>query len=149
MPPSDPDPAVSFHRVPSALNRARVEEFAVKLKQGPAKRVPFHCLLTTDTQLQQLNRHFLGKDYATDVLSFPESGDIAISYPRARVQAKEFGHSVEEEISILMLHGVLHLAGMDHETDGGAMARTEAVWRKKLGLPLGLIARTHQRKVPV
>ncbi len=145
---SDPDPAVSFHRVPHTLNRASVEEFAVKLKQGPAKRVAFHCLLTTDAQLQQLNLQFLGKDYPTDVLSFPESGDIAISYPRARAQAVEFGHSVEKEISILMLHGVLHLAGMDHETDGGAMARTEAVWRRKLGLPLGLIARAHRTRVP-
>src|ERR1700761_7460526 len=100
MTSSDPDPAVSFHRVPHALNRIRVEEFAVKLKQGPAKRVPFHCLLTTDAQLKQLNLQFLGKDYPTDVLSFPESGDIAISYSRARAQAKEFGHSVEEEVSI-------------------------------------------------
>ncbi len=52
-----------------------------------------------------------------------------------------FGHSVEDEIRILMLHGVLHLAGMDHERDGGRMARAEAAWRRKLGLPPALTER--------
>ena len=56
-------------------------------------------------------------------------------------QAREFGHSQLDEVRILMLHGVLHLMGMDHETDGGAMARAEARWRKKLKLPVGLIGR--------
>jgi rRNA maturation RNase YbeY len=74
------------------------------------------------------NRTFRRQDYATDVLSFPANpqgglpdgylGDLAISWQRAREQASEFGHSMETEIRVLMLHGVLHLAGMDHETDG-------------------------------
>ncbi len=64
-----------------------------------------------------------------------------ISADRAREQAREFGHSIHNEICILMLHGVLHLAGMDHERDGGAMARAEARWRKMFGLPTGLIER--------
>jgi probable rRNA maturation factor len=68
-------------------------------------------------------------------------GDLAISLPHARTQAKEFGHSVMEEIQVLMLHGMLHLVGMDHETDGGAMRRAETRWRKHFGLPAGLIAR--------
>ena len=68
--------------------------------------------------------------------------DGFLSSARFRQQAGEFGDSRLDEIRILMLHGVLHLIGMDHENDGGAMARAEARWRKKLDLPAGLIART-------
>jgi probable rRNA maturation factor len=68
-------------------------------------------------------------------------GDIAISLGRARAQAREFGHTIEQEVQILMLHGVLHLCGHDHESDSGAMARAEKRWRAKLGLPNGLIER--------
>jgi probable rRNA maturation factor len=71
----------------------------------------------------------------------PFLGDIAISLARARAQAREFGHSIEQEIQILMLHGVLHLCGHDHESDSGAMARAEKRWRASLGLPNGLIER--------
>ncbi|MCU1263204.1 MAG: hypothetical protein JWO80_6089 [Bryobacterales bacterium] len=138
-----PDPHVSFRRVPPSLDRAQIESFAGTIKSRLAKDIPFHCLITTDAELRRLNSRFLGKDYPTDVLSFPELGDLAISYSRAAAQAREFGHSVEDEIRILMLHGTLHLLGMDHETDGGAMARAEAAWRKKLGLPSSVIARAH------
>jgi len=68
-------------------------------------------------------------------------GDIAISLGRARAQAREFGHTIEQEVQILMLHGVLHLCGHDHESDSGAMARAEKRWRASLGLPNGLIER--------
>jgi probable rRNA maturation factor len=92
-----------------------------------------------------MNRAIRKRDYATDVLSFPNGdgylGDIAISLQRARAQAREQGHPIEDEIRILMLHGVLHLKGMDHEGDSGEMARTELRWRRKLGLPAGLIER--------
>lgn len=64
-------------------------------------------------------------------------------FDRAAEQAAGMGHSVEEELRILMLHGLLHLSGMDHETDSGEMAKAEARWRKKLKLPLGLIERAH------
>jgi probable rRNA maturation factor len=107
----------------------------------------FHCLITDDRELRRLNRDFLKNDYPTDVLSFPSGaemgdlGQIAISGNRAIDQAKAFGHTAEEEVRILMLHGVLHLLGMDHATDHGAMARTERGWRKRLGLPAGLIER--------
>jgi probable rRNA maturation factor len=136
-----PEPHVSFRRAPASLDRAQIQNFAEALKNGLARQIEFHCLVTTDAELRRLNAQFLGKDYATDVLSFPELGDVAISYQRARAQAARFGHSVEDEIRILMLHGTLHLIGMDHETDGGAMARAEARWRRKLGLPGSLIAR--------
>jgi probable rRNA maturation factor len=98
------------------------------------------CLITTDAELRRLNRQFRGEDYATDVLSFPPD-DIAISLDRAAEQAKKLGHSLEEEVRILMLHGLLHLRGMDHETDSGQMRRAETSWRKRLGLPSGLIER--------
>lgn len=68
-------------------------------------------------------------------------GELAISKERAAAQAREHGHSIEQEIQILMLHGVLHLLGMNHERDGGQMARAETAWRERLGLPAGLIER--------
>lgn len=68
-------------------------------------------------------------------------GDLAISLARARTQAREFGHTTEQEVRVLMLHGVLHLLGMDHESDRGQMARAEKRWRARLGLPNGLIER--------
>ena len=98
-------------------------------------------LIAGDGELRTLNRDFLGIDQPTDVLSFPPD-DLAISFDRAAAQAAKLGHSVEDELRILMLHGLLHLAGMDHEADGGAMKRTEARWRKRLGLPSGLIERS-------
>ena len=101
------------------------------------------CLITDDTELRRLNRQFRGANYATDVLSFPSEagGEIAISLDRAAAQAAGFGHSVEDELRILMLHGLLHLSGMDHEVDQGQMARAEARWRKRLKLPPGLVER--------
>lgn len=105
------------------------------------------CLISTDEELRRLNRDFRGKDTPTDVLSFPsprdaaELGEIAISWDRASEQARELGHAADEEVRVLMLHGVLHLLGMDHETDSGEMRRAESRWRKKLGLPHGLIER--------
>src|SRR5438270_444565 len=94
------------------------------------------CLITTDDELRELNRKFRGEDRVTDVLSFPSDGgqilgELAISLDRAATQATELRHSLEEELRVLMLHGVLHLTGMDHENDGGEMARAELQWRKK------------------
>jgi len=83
----------------------------------------------------------LGRGSVSGARKNQRLGDIAVSVGRARAQAREFGHSVEREIQILMLHGVLHLMGMDHESDGGKMARAEIRWQRKLGLPNGLIER--------
>ena len=140
---------MTFRRVSAALDARRLAAFARKLQRDVARGRPFDCLITGDAEMRRLNRDFRGRDYATDVLSFPSGdgrapaslGDLAISLARARVQAREFGHSVENEIRILMLHGVLHLTGMDHEADAGRMARAEKRWRTRLGLPDGLIER--------
>ncbi|MFN7996560.1 MAG: rRNA maturation RNase YbeY [Bryobacteraceae bacterium] len=136
-----------FRRAPAELNRRNLESFARTLRDQVAGGSGFQCLVTDDRELRRLNREFLGKDYPTDVLSFPEAGpgeflgEIAISAQRARAQGVDYGHSTEQEICILMLHGLLHLKGMDHETDRGRMARAEAGWRQKLQLPAGLIER--------
>jgi probable rRNA maturation factor len=135
------DPLITYRRKPATLDVPSLESFAAILRDRVARGREFHCRITNDAELQSLNKQFLGKDYPTDVLSFPSENDIAISLQRARAQAKEWKHSVEDEIRILMLHGVLHLLGMDHESDTGQMKRTELRWRKKLELPTGLIER--------
>jgi probable rRNA maturation factor len=117
------------------------------LQAEVAKGRTFDCLIAGDAELRRLNREYRRKDYATDVLSFPAAepgpfvGDLAISFDRAREQAREFGHSTDDELRILLLHGVLHLLGYDHENDSGRMARAEKRWRARLGLPVGLIER--------
>jgi probable rRNA maturation factor len=135
-----------FRRAGSAFPRREIRQFATTLQSEVTGGRPFTCLLTDDRELRRLNRDFLGKDKPTDVLSFPslqeESlGDIALSVERASEQACDLGHSLTDEIKILMLHGVLHLMGMDHEKDRGAMARAEKKWRARLGLAPGLIER--------
>ena len=95
----------------------------------------------SDKTIRQLNRQFRGVDKATDVLSFPADdadesnlGDIAISVDTAGAQAKENGLKFDEEVAQLILHGLLHLCGYDHETDNGEMDRLELRLRKKLGI---------------
>jgi probable rRNA maturation factor len=161
------DNIVLFRRTPAELNRRNLERFARTLRGEVGKGREFTCLITGDSELRRLNRDFLGKDYPTDVLSFPvgqaswratlacagmsasaagrvpapQVGEIAISATQARRQAAAFGHSLEDEVRILMLHGLLHLLGMDHETDRGQMRRAEAMWRRRLALPKSLTER--------
>jgi len=109
-------------------------------------------LVTSDAAMRELNLRFRGKNQPTDVLSFRSehlvrgtenvAGDVAISVETAQRQSVEQGHSLATEIKVLMLHGLLHLAGHDHETDEGEMQRRERSLRARLGLPLGLIERT-------
>jgi probable rRNA maturation factor len=114
-------------------------------------------LLTTDAAVRRLNRNYRGIDKTTDVLSFPAAaspagaeriaGDLAISVPAARRQAAAQGHPLLTELKVLILHGLLHLAGYDHETDNGTMARRERLLRGRLGLPQGLIERAEDHPV--
>jgi probable rRNA maturation factor len=100
-------------------------------------------LIAGNRRLQELNRRFRRKDKPTDVLSFPrpEGGDIAISADIALENASRYGHAAAEELKILVLHGMLHLAGYDHEADNGRMAKAEARLRVRLKLPASLIDR--------
>jgi probable rRNA maturation factor len=123
---------------PSALQRfTRQAQKLVRLKGEVA------VLITSRREVQALNRRFRRKDKPTDVLSFPAAmgGDIAICAEIARQNAKRIGHSVSDEIKVLVLHGMLHLAGYDHETDSGEMAAVEARLRARLNLPLSLTER--------
>jgi len=94
----------------------------------------------SDKKIRELNRRFRNIDKPTDVLSFPSDcgeddlGDIAISVETAARQAKQNGLTLEGEIAQLMLHGLLHLSGYDHETDNGEMNRLELRLRKRLGI---------------
>ncbi len=142
------DPLITYRRKPATLDAESLQSFAEVLRDRVARGREFHCRITNDAELQSLNARFRKQDHPTDVLSFPNGGaphplgDIAISIQRARAQARQYRHAPEDEIRILMLHGVLHLLGMDHESDSGQMKRTETRWRRKLGLPIGLIERT-------
>jgi probable rRNA maturation factor len=102
-------------------------------------------VLTDDAQLHELNREYLGVDAPTDVLSFPASesdpetgipylGDILISIPRAKQQAEAAGHSVEDEVQLLVVHGTLHLLGYDH-AEAGEKAR---MWKAQAEVMSGL-----------
>ena len=137
---SDHSTSLLFRHSSPHVGRRDLRRFLNDLAREILPEQGVACLITSDAELRKLNQKFRGKSYATDVLSFPPE-DIAISFDRAAAQAAELGHSVEEELRILMLHGLLHLSGMDHEADGGVMKRAEARWRKRLGLPSGLIER--------
>jgi probable rRNA maturation factor len=126
---------------PTLARYLREAQMAVGLKGEVS------VLLTTDDGIRGLNRRFRKKNKATDVLSFPAApgfgvaGDLAISVETAVRQAAEQGHRLSVELRVLMLHGLLHLTGMDHEVDDGKMARKERRLRAQLGLPMGLIER--------
>jgi probable rRNA maturation factor len=137
----------------SLTDKRSLKIFAANLAAQVAPGRCFTCLITNDDALADLNRDFLGHDYPTDVLSFPsgqpgpELGELAISIERAAAQSQEFGHSLLDEMRILMLHGLLHLTGLDHERDRGAMARAERRWQSVFDLPPSLIARSPSKKL--
>lgn len=131
------------------LSDTALAKFVVRASRVSSLKGTVNVLVTSSSELRSLNRRFRGKDQPTDVLSFPPApgfvaglaGDIAISAEIARQNARRLGHSAAQEIKILALHGVLHLAGYDHEHDQGRMAGKEADLRRSLGLPAGLIER--------
>jgi probable rRNA maturation factor len=114
-------------------------------------------LITSDRGIRRLNRDYRKKNKPTDVLSFPAAkaagrrvriaGDLAISVDMASRQALALDHSLGTELKVLILHGMLHLAGLDHESDKGEMAARELQLRRKLRLPGGLIERSEAPKL--
>lgn len=101
--------------------------------------------------MHALNLEHRGMDKTTDVLSFPVEnfphaplGSIVINYELADAKAKELGHKIEEEITLLFIHGMLHLLGFDHEVDNGEMREREKAWIKQYNLPESLIVRTEE-----
>jgi probable rRNA maturation factor len=104
-------------------------------KSGSSATIAF----VSDRSIRKLNQLFRGVDKATDVLSFPADepdslGDVAVSVETAARQAKENGLTFDDEIAQLILHGLIHLCGYDHETDNGEMNRLELRLRRKLGI---------------
>ncbi len=133
-----------------AVRGIRVPGLAAWLRSAaPARaRGGVTVAIVPDARVQALNRRFRRKDAPTDVLSFPGDrdhlGDVVIASGVARRQAKAAGHSLQTELRILALHGLLHLLGYDHERDSGRMARVERRLRRKAGLREGLIERELQ-----
>jgi probable rRNA maturation factor len=104
-------------------------------KSGSSATIAF----VSDKSIRKLNQQFRGVDKATDVLSFPADeqnnlGDVAVSVETAATQARQNGLTLENEIAQLILHGLLHLSGYDHETDNGEMNRLEMKLRSKLNI---------------
>ena len=140
-------------RVPD-LTQLALDRFLARARHAAGLKGTVNVLLTSSAEMKSLNRRFRGKDKPTDVLSFPAepdaqkkvAGEIAISAEIASQNARALGHSPAEEVKILVLHGVLHLRGYDHECDNGQMARREKQLRAKLRLPLGLIERAIRKR---
>ena len=125
-----------------------LSRFATQAQRALALRGDVNVCITSSNKMRSLNRRFRGKNKATDVLSFPSqtpgvAGDIAISLEIAARNANALGHDLATEVKILILHGMLHLAGYDHEIDDGEMQEREATLRQKFKLPVGLIERIH------
>lgn len=106
-------------------------------------------ILTDNDEIAAINREFRNIDKATDVLSFPSDpfpgaplGSIVISVDKVHSVAEELGHSEDDEIALLFIHGLLHLKGFDHEIDSGEMRNKEVELIEKFHLPKSLIVRT-------
>ncbi len=132
----------------AGVSRTALERFAARARRAARLRGEVNVLVTGDAEVRRLNRQFRHQDKPTDVLSFPGierecAGDIAISAATASRHARRLGHSTAEELKVLMLHGLLHLAGYDHEHDQGEMARKDERLRRELGLPVSLIERSN------
>jgi probable rRNA maturation factor len=134
------------------LSELSLSRFVMRARRESRLRGRVNVLVTGSAAMRTLNARFRGKDKPTDVLSFPSeqtiasgregfAGEIAISGDIAAQNAARLGHSVASEVKVLALHGILHLAGMDHEHDNGQMARKEAELRRVLRLPATLIER--------
>jgi probable rRNA maturation factor len=137
------------------LSEEALDRFVLRARRAAGLRGTVNVLVTGSPAVRALNREFRGQNKATDVLSFPLAlatpvrrqrgvlaGEIAISADIAVQNAARLGHPPAQEIKVLTLHGILHLAGFDHERDNGQMALKEAKLRQALGLPAALIERS-------
>ncbi len=139
-----------------SLDRSTLEGFVWRVRRAVGLNGLVNVLVTSSATVRTLNRRFRGKNKTTDVLSFPAeplsprrlalAGDIAISAEVAAANAARLGHSTAAEVKILALHGILHLAGFDHESDNGEMAREEAMLRRRFRLPVALIERANESR---
>ena len=116
-----------------------------KIAQDMTKK-DIELIITDNADIQELNRQFRDKNTPTDVLSFPYSdatllGSIVISYDYVVQGSKEFGHSSDDELTLLFIHGLLHILGYDHEEDNGEMRSQEMQIIKRHNLPDSLIVR--------
>ena len=141
-----------FHKKIVGISEASLSRFVLRAQRAVRLRGKLNVLVTGSSAMRTLNLRFRGKNKPTDVLSFPPlqagekgkgafAGEIAISADIAAQNASRLGHPTKEEVKVLVLHGILHLAGMDHERDNGRMARKEAELRRALRLPATLIER--------
>jgi probable rRNA maturation factor len=141
---------VIIRKAAPGISQRALAQFTQRARRAVGLRGQVNVVLTSSRDLRALNLRFLGKDQPTDVLSFPPialvaeefSGDIVISTEIALRNAHLYQHPPAQELKILILHGMLHLAGLDHESDRGRMARREDSLRRQLGLNDGLIARS-------
>jgi probable rRNA maturation factor len=141
------------HPAASELSKSGLTRFLNRAQEAVGLHGEVDVLLADDATLRRLNKTFRGKHKATDVLSFPAAenphghgGDLAISLDTAARQAAAFGHTLRDEVRILLLHGLLHLSGLDHEVDNGEMAARESELRRELRLPVTLIERVAPSK---
>jgi len=147
---------VILHKRVAGLNEKSLDRFVARAKRAAGVLGAVTILVTSSTELRRLNHRFRGKDKPTDVLSFPAemisggrfAGDVAISAEIAGQNARRLGHPPAEEVKVLVLHGLLHLAGYDHESDNGRMASRETRLREQLGLPVALIERAEKPSAP-
>jgi probable rRNA maturation factor len=125
----------------------RWEAFVARaLEVVPTKGAGVTVAFVSDRAMGELNRRWRGKRGTTDVLSFPSGqdefervegrrlGDVVVAVEQAARQAGEHGLEFDEEVAQLILHGVLHLCGYDHERDNGEMNRLELRLRRRLGI---------------
>ncbi len=139
----------------TGLTGLALARFTARARSAAGLKGAVDVLVTANAEMKSLNRRFRGKDKATDVLSFaapPDrlrkqlAGEIAISAEIAAQNARILGHTAAQEVKILVLHGILHLRGYDHERDHGQMARRERQLRAQLRLPVGLIERASSKR---
>jgi probable rRNA maturation factor len=143
-----PQPTLLNPQKRVAIAEASLRRFLATLATEAGRGLEFSVLLATDSVIRRYNRDYRGKDAPTDVLAFPSgepghAGDLLVSAETARRQARALGHSVEQEIQILIIHGLLHLLGHDHHgrAERERMVRAERRWRRRFALPMGLIDR--------